>query len=215
MLDHKEILKSLVTGENVVSAVTVRETNFGYIIRSEKAGQDAEFRRLIVKFALVAVWIAVGGLWLLPVMGGALKAVVSVVLLAGAFGGLALSQRSGGGCELHVDTSRRELRSATVTPKGESWIRTSARFGEVSTPVLRRGKPENEQRSLCLRIAGEAEEMPVAVGDELTLLAIHDRLMGDLRPMEERSAGFQGNGSETKRENRRVFPRLGPDEVVA
>lgn len=217
MLDHKEALKSLVIGVRDPGEVSVRETNFGYIIRSERGGGHAELRERIVKFALVAVWISVAGVWLLPLGGGsvALKAVYSVVVLALAYLGLILSRNGRSGFELHVDTSRRELRSAVLTVRGESWIRSSARFGEVLAPLLRRSRSGDGPRSLCLRIAGEDDVMPVAVADEDTLMAIHDRLMRDLRPIEERLPGFKLNSAARKRARQKVFPALGPDEVGA
>jgi len=217
MRHNKHILKSLVLGINGGDAVTVRETNFGYIIHSAKGGKDASLRRVILRLSLVAVWICVAGLWLLPAstLGVIGKLFLSVVLLATAYVVRLLGQGDAGGFELHVDTSRRELRSAVLTSKGESWIRNNVRFGEVTAPIMQKGKPDVVLRSLCLRIAGQAELMPVAVGDEATLLAIHDRLMRDLRPLEERLASFHVKAAEVKEARRKVFPTLGPDEVAA
>lgn len=222
------VLKTLFLGPGGDGVVWIREANFGYIIRSERAGQDAGMRRWGMRLALAGLWGALALLWLVPGIGLPVKLAASGVLLA--LGGLVLvtARRRDSGFELHVDTARRELRSAILTPKGESWIRTSARFGEVTKPVLRKGKIQSNKRSLCLRIAGEAEEIPVAIGDERTLLAIHDRLMRDLRPLEERLAGMAGTGGGAARNGparrtgagkpsgrAKVFPPLGPDEVAA
>lgn len=217
MRDRTDILKTLVNSTSAVSPVTVRETNFGYIIRSEKARTDTVFHDRIIRFGLAAVWIAVAGLWLMPLSGPAfvLKTIFSVGLLALAYVLVVIARRGNSGFELHVDTSRRELRSAVLTAKGECWIRARARFAEVADPVIRRGKSETKLRSLSLRLIGGADMMPVAVGDEATLLAVHDRLMRDLRPIEERLAGYKLDGATRRPTGRVVFPQLGPDEVVA
>lgn len=217
MRHDKNILKSLVRKMNSQDSVSVRETNFGYIIHSAGGGKDACLRRLIVKLSLLAVWICLVGMWLLPTstLGLFAKIFLSVVLLATAYVARLLGQGDAGGFELHVDTSRRELRSAVLTAKGESWIRNSVRFGEVTAPIMQKSKPDVALRSLCLRIAGQAEMMPVAVGKEATLLAIHDRLMRDLRPLEERLASFRVDSVKQQVSHRKVFPALGPDEMVA
>lgn len=211
MLDHKEILRRLVRGANGAKPVRVRETNFGYIISSGNGGRDDVLRQRIYRYWMLAALIGAAGLWLVPGLLLLVKFCGSAVLLAAVYAGVALFGRAGGGIELHVDTARRELRAAVVTAKGESWIRDSARFSEVTGPVLRHsGK---DRHSLCLRIAGEADVMPVAVGDEETLLAVHHRLMGDLRPIEERLAGFKLNAARGGSRAGEVFPQLGPDVV--
>lgn len=216
MLDHSDILKTLVNGTRGVRPVTIRETNFGYVVRSEKPGVNIALRDRIIRFALVAVWIAVAGIWLVPLSGPAfaIKAFFSVGLLALSCLAVVLLRRDTGGYELHVDTSRRELRSAVLSAKGECWVRARARFAEVGDPVMRRGKTDADIRSLSLRIIGEAEAMPVAVGDEATLLAVHDRLMRDLRPIEERLAGYAHNSVARRPSGRVVFPQLGPEELT-
>ena len=199
-------------------AVTVRETSFGYVIRSDRAEADSPLHAKIVKFMPIVVLIAIVAVWILPmgVAGFALKPIISVMLVAAGFVGRILMNSSGGGYELHVDTSRRELRSAVLTTKGDCAIRNSARFAEVAEPILRKGNPESEIRSLCLRIVGKADVMSVALGDEATLLAVHDRLMRDLRPIEEKLASFKLNAATTRGVGGPVaFPKLGPDEIAA
>lgn len=218
MLDHKQVLRALVKSVNRAGTVSVRETNFGYVIRSEKATSSEVLRAKVAKFAWVALWVAAIGLWIVPFgdMSWALRTVISLSMIAAGFGVFVLNRCVEAGFELHVDTNRRELRSAVLTPRGESWIRSSARFGEVSDVFMRGPKPETNLRSLCMKIIGESEVMPVAVGSEVTLLALHRRLMRDLRPIEERLAGYQieeptARGARSAR--REVFPQIGPDEI--
>lgn len=216
MLDHAEIVKTLVNSAGNGAQVTVREANFGYVIRSQKTGIDTVLRDRVIRLALVGVWLAVAGIWLLRIAGPGflIKSAATTALLALACLAVRLARRGRGGYELHVDTSRRELRSTVVSRTGESWVHARARFSEVIDPVMRRGKSQSPLRSLNLRIAGRAEPMQVAVGDEATLLAIHDRLMRDLRPLEERLASY-APASARRQAAQAVFPQLGPDEIAA
>ncbi|MCG6902954.1 MAG: hypothetical protein LJE68_09760 [Rhodobacter sp.] len=155
--------------------------------------------------------------WILPLLGlGTLaRIMVSVVLLALAAGMLVLRRQGRGGLELHVDTLRRELRAATLSASGERLTRSSVLFAVVAAPILKRSKADGNLRSLCLRITGESEVMTVAVGDETTLLAIHDRLMRDLQPIDGKAAGRKAKSGKSSSDGSKVFPKLGPDEVAA
>ena len=214
MLSHKEVLQALVKGVNGGGAVSVRETNFGYVIRSESAQSSSSVRGRVGRFILAAMVVAAVGVWITPFGAHAFPVTVllSLLFLAIGYVSFAMIRASQAGFELHVDTNRRELRSAVLTAKGESWIRSSARFGEVSDVFMRKPTPESEMRSLCLRIIGEDVTMPVAVGKESTLLALHKRLMSDLRPIEERLAGYQFQ-SAGQNARSSVFPQIGPDEL--
>ncbi len=194
--------------------ITVRETYWGFVVRSSRpAPESADFARL-ARFLRVGVWPVALGLVVLPAGPLALRAVLAVLLVGAVHLGLAIARRREG-YELHVDTNRRELRSAVLTAKGEIWVQNSARFDEVQEPVLRRGRPDPRKCCLSLRIRGEAEPFPVASGDETTLLAVHDRLMRDLMPLEKRLAGLAFGARTAAAGRGRVFPQLGPEEIAA
>ncbi len=215
MLDHREVLQKLVALVGAPNIVTVTETNFGYIIWSKKGGAADSMRARILKLAAIGGLLFVAGLWLTP-MGGPeylIKSILTLVAVGSAAAYFLMTGSSVGGIELHVDLGRREIRAASRTAKGESWIRSSARFGEVTNATIMKAPGESKAQSLVLRIAGEPDPLPVAVGKESVLLAVHDRLMSDMRPLEQRLASYHRHSDAGTDGKRRVFPSLGPSEV--
>ena len=218
MLDHKDVLSALVRSMNGQNAVYVRETNFGYVIRSDHAADNGAVRTRMAQFVLAALVAAALAVWVVPngFNSFALNMVMSLICLAAGFASFVVLRTATSGTELHVDVRRRELRSAVVTGKGESWIRSSARFDDVRDVFLRRTPTQADLRSLCVRVTGEDEMMPVAVGTEKLLLSVHDRLMRDLQPAKGsvRRETTLSSGP-TRRPAKEVFPQLGPDEQRA
>lgn len=225
MLDHQDVLKAMVRTVNGGRTVYVRETAFGYVIRSERSGDGADMRTRSAKFLLVLFAATAIGLWFSPYAWYSIGLTLlfsAVILLIGAVCYTAILGMAPG-TELHVDLERRELRSAVITARGESWIQSSARFGEVTEIFLRRYRPDTPARSLCLRIAGEEEPMPVGVGSDKVLLAIHDRLLRDIRPGRNRMAApvaKPGKSASAERQDparkkqvlQKIFPQSVPDE---
>jgi len=191
--------------------VSVTETGFGYVVRSRQSRIGTALCERLLRFLPVPVWIAAIGIWLVPFGGTGIlpKLAMSVGLLAVVYTPIILFCRRGRGIELQVDTARRELRSAVVSPDGERRLQGRARFGEVTSAIVQRSKLETAPRCLGLRIAGSTDPMPVAVGGKATLLAVHDRLMRDLRPIEEKLASYRlASGRHP------AFSPLAPDEVI-
>ena len=62
---------------------------------------------------------------------------------------------------------------------------------------------------------GRNDLIPVASGDEATLMAVYDRLVRDLRPIKERLPGFNAELLRQTSRASKVFPRLGPDQIAA
>ena len=215
MLDHKDVLQRLVNTVNGDGTVSVRETNFGYVIRSEKVSRNGSLRGRVAPFVLSVFTIASFGVWFVPLssVGFATNLITSSVLMLMGYLAYAIIRSVTSGFELHVDTNRRELRAAVLTTKGDSWIRSSARFSDITDVYLRNSKPDMDLRSLCMRVIGDDDVMPVAVGSEKTLLALHKRLMRDLRPMEERLAVYSGLANSKRPSRYEVFPQIGPDEL--
>lgn len=220
MPDRHGIVAHLMQGRGGDRRVTLRETYWGYVVQSARgAPRPAEV--VLEQVRYYAVWVfavAAGAVWLLP--GAwlpapvlAVKALVSVLLVAGALALVSLRRRVRG-YELQVDLNRRELRGAVVDNTGRPRLRERVRFSEVGRPVIRRGKSEHYPRALCLELAGREELLPVAVGDPGMLMAVHDRLMGDLQPLEPIMPGLCPKGQAPVRAQARGFPRLGPDEVT-
>ncbi len=205
----------LIGGVSVSDPVSLRETHWGCIIRSETGSDTARlFSGMGAKFAAVAGWAAVAGMWLVPGPGFAMKAVATAVILGAVYLGIVLLRRAKG-YELQVDTYRRELRAAVLTPDGGSRVTATARFEQVGDSVLRRDPVDPATWHLDLRLTGRSDLIRVASGDEPTLMAVYDRLVKDLRPIEERVPGL--NAARLREASRAalVFPKLGPDQLGA
>jgi hypothetical protein len=210
MIGNAAFLKTTLIGPDLL---TVRETMWGYVIRSTRPSGDLSVP--LMRFASATVWVAVVGIWLLPAgmvsgPGFIWKAFASVSLIALLYISVAIFHKPSG-YEVQVDLRRRELRMGMLTRRGDSWLRTSARFDEIGDSLVRRVSAQSPDRVLCMRVHGASEPVPVAIGDEATMMAVHDRLMRDMRPIEERVA----SSKLSQRPVRRVFPRLAPEEVVA
>jgi hypothetical protein len=186
---------------------------WGYVIRS--TGPCGDMAAQLLRFVGAAVSVAVVAMWILPagmVSGpGVLWKAFTSVGLVGLFFLCAIVFRRPTGYEVQVDLRRRELRMGMLTRRGDSWLRTSARFDEIGDSMVRRVSPQSADRVLCIRIRNMPEAVPVAIGDEASMLAVHDRLMSDLRPVEQ----LVSSSKLAQRPVRRVFPRLGPEEVAA
>lgn len=196
--------------------VTVENTNFGYLIRSTRTppGEDDWRRRagLLPILASAAVLVLI---WSAPGLARSVACCLGLSLLVLAAGAesLVLLHRAHGGIELHVDRNRQELRSAVTTANRTSWIRATARFSDVSEVVLRQPDPQRSLQFLSLRIAGEAEFMPVAVGSQETLLCLYDRLCADLRTGNHRPLGGRPYVPKGLPSRAGVFPTLGPEQL--
>lgn len=220
MRGQKDYFGSVLFGLGGIEPVTVRETLWGFIIQSANPGGSWRYvMERAARLAKVGVWLAVIGLWLIPAsqapeVAYTLKAIASVVLLVATHAALVLTRRMGG-YAVHVDSGRRELRTAIVTAKGQSWIKASFRFDEIGEAVLERGRNDTCAHSLVLRLKTNGQVIQIAVGDEASLLGVHDRLMRDLRPLEERMAanGFLPK-PQSRRRRMRAFPMLGPEESL-
>ncbi len=205
----------LIGGVHVPDPVSLRETHWGCIIRSEIGGETARlFAGIGTKLAALAGWAAVAGAWLVPGPVFAVKAAATVVILVAVYLGLVLLRRAKG-YELQVDLYRRELRAAVLTPDGGSRVTTTARFEQVGDSVLRRDAVDPATWHLDLSLKGRSDLIRVASGDEPTLMAVYDRLVRDLRPVEERVPGLNVARLRDASRAARVFPQLGPDHMSA
>ena len=223
MLDRRELLNRLIEGVGVreEESVSVRETYWGYIIHSTKPGSERAMRDMFFRLIMASSWIAVIGIWIAPAqMFPAsplfLKLALSVLLLGISYAALALC-RPPAGYEFQVDANKREIRTAILNSKGERRGITKASFDEVSDPVMKRKRDGQGRPSLALRIKAHGQEtlLPVAIGEEKTLMAVYDRLMRDLRPMEERVVGLNLHTVSRPMRRGQVFPPLGPEEIAA
>lgn len=201
--------------------ITVREAEFGYQIRSDRGPIGAHRRDLFAFAAIALAWLAGAAMWFAPGLTPSApsflaKVGISALLLAGT-SLLVLRNRSWGQFVTDVDLGKRVLRFAVESAGGKGKIQCEARFGEVSSPMLKRAVREGEKSRLLVKVAGREDLLLLAAGEELTLLAVHDRLLNDLRPIEPRMASYgawdrKASPSATRK---KVFPALGPSEVSA
>lgn len=210
----KEAAQSLFQKVASGDRVYVLESRFGYVIRTERKIDNQDPSELAAKFGLIAMIFAALALWIAPgiPLSAAMTGLISLVLLSAGAVAYFVIRKDYAGIELQVDVGRRELRSALVTAKGESWIRSSARFDDVASVFLRRSKTESELRSLCLLIEDDDEEMQVALGDEQALLEIHDKLLRDLNKPSDKILPKTCAANAATQQKARMFPALGPEE---
>jgi len=220
MIDQKDFFGSVLMGLGTTRPGTLREMPWGYVVQSVNAGSGLRYvMDRVARFATFAVWLAVIGLWLMPVamapgVAFALKSFASVALLGLVYLFVCLTHRMVG-YAFHIDTNRREVRVAVLTAKGQSWIKASYRFDEIGAAVMQPGRGADAAYELCLRLTKGEDLIPVAAGDEAALMGIHDRLMRDLRPIEERMAAFGGVHLPVRKQPARPgFPMLGPQEIA-
>ena len=143
--------------------LTVRETAWGYVIRSERPGGGLD--RAVERVGAAAGWVAAVGVWLVPVgwlPGPALAVRVfgSATLLAVFYLWFVLTKKRRG-YEIQVDTARRELRVGEMTACGDARLRSRARFDEIGDGVWRKAGGAGATRDLCLRLKGSGEVLPV------------------------------------------------------
>ena len=217
MLDRRVLLSKLIEGVGVreEEAVSVRETYWGYVIHSAKPGSGRALRDMLFRLVMASSWIAVIGIWVAPAQMFLtaplfLTMGLSVLLLGISYAAMALC-RPPAGYEFQVDTNNREIRTALLNAKGERRGIVKTDFCDISDPVMKRSRDGSARPSLALRLHGQETLLPVATGEERTLMAVYDRLMRDLRPIEERVVGLSLQSARRAIARGQVFPPLGPE----
>ena len=221
MLDRRKLLHKLIEGIGVreEDSVTVREAYWGYIIHSTKPSNQQAFQGILIRLVSAAAWIAVIGVWLAPTHLFPepfllWKLGFSLLLLGFTYAVMAVC-RPPAGYEFQVDINKRQIRTAILDSKGQRRGLIDTAFGDITDPVLTRSRDGSSHPSLALRVRGKDGLLPVAIGQEKTLMAVYDRLMRDLRPIEDRVVGVRVQPALRTSPRGHVFPRLGPEEIAA
>ncbi|MEM1388958.1 MAG: hypothetical protein AAF748_05825 [Pseudomonadota bacterium] len=183
----------------------ITETGWGYLLRSPHPARALppgwqNYAWACSISIMAGIWLAFGG-W--PTWGAAL----SLTMLATTHFSLRWLT-SVQTFEVLVDGRRREIRLGRVMPSGGTWFGLCAGFEEVAD-IRIRGEASGDH-SLWISIRGEAS-LPFARGPEDDLLAMHDRLVADIRsraapPPEQDSADEEAR-------TRRPFPPLTPGSM--
>lgn len=185
--------------------LSLRETGWGYIIRSAHPdGETPKAYMLIVKAiaALLCIYLCVmPGPNLLWRVAGCM-----VVLAVLQFGIRQLCRARTH--EVQVDVQRRELRAGIVSPGGKAWIQRCLRFDEIAGCEIR---PTEDSAGMWLKIRGESELLPVCLADAEALARVRGRLKADLQPMEQRMGSNRSSrGLAAATFSRNPFPPLAP-----
>jgi hypothetical protein len=187
--------------------LSLRETGWGYVVRSSHPDGRLPPRLLTG----VRAGFAVAGLLALLLPAGMIWRLLLVALLAAGYAAGVRALRRARGCELQVDTRRRELRCGRVTVAGETWITGCVGFAEVTgTTITRSGRAH----VLWLQLRGGAEPVPAGMGPRAPLLRINERLSRDFRPVAAEVSSYKLASGERAAAARRRFPPLVPPEFA-
>ncbi|MFV2052340.1 hypothetical protein [Aliiroseovarius sp. YM-037] len=169
-------------------AAQTDETYWGYIIRPDNGpGLHTQIKQAVSGLLGLAAVGAAVAFWALP---GAFfsddvalfKMVASVIAVCvGVF--LLWYASAGSTYELHVDTSRNELREMLRNNKGQSRLHRRHEFSDIGEVFVTNDGTEDRMSALMLRI-GESEQAIVAArASKDELRALKDRLTKDLAPI--------------------------------
>ena len=184
--------------------LTVLDTGWGYIIRSSHPS-GALSDRVVTGVRAGAVALCAVIALLLP--GGlAAKAALCLLVMVALRLGLRWV-RVRRVYEVQVDQRRRELRFGFQDGTEGTWITEDMRFDDVGGSSIRRGA---DMPGLWLKLRS-GDTVAVAVADREALIAVSDRLMGDVLP-EARQAVVPSRGTGPRA--RSVFPPLAPQEIT-
>lgn len=194
MMDRQAgVFNRVVSGSGRKAAVSVTDTNWGYIIRpGENALMRAAYGEMAASFAGVLLGMGAYGLWLLPNATDAADLlpfrIAGTVVFFVTAALLYLIARRGLCYEVHVDLQRRVLRTARRNRHGRATPIRSVPIAEIESVYLQRAQASFMRNQLCVRIAGERGQTQVAVGSEAELAPILQRMTPDLRKQAEEIA---------------------------
>lgn len=169
-------------------AAQTDETYWGYIIRPDSGlGLNTQIKQAVSGLlGLGAVGAAVA-FWALP---GAFfsddvalfKMVASVIAVCiGVF--LLWYASAGSRYELHVDTSRNELREMLRNNKGQSRLHRRHEFSDIGEVFVTKDEAEGSMCALMLRIGESEQAITAARAPKDQLRGLKDRLTKDIAPV--------------------------------
>ncbi len=173
------------------SALSIRETYWGYIIRERDPDRPGRQLREMALLFFGAVLMLVGfGQWLLP------GSLIAAELLAIKIAVTAVFVGIGGACwhaagsrteiEVQVDTALRELRVVARDRRGLTQLIQRVRMSDIDSAYVKRGVERHEGGHLLLQLASAENPLHLASGNEQELSHLHARLRKDLQPARER-----------------------------
>ena len=178
------------------AAPIVTETYWGYVVRpAEPFLERAAIVEIVATFAGVLVFFSAYGHWLLPGVDLApdvLPLKVAMTLIFAVVGAtLIWIGRTGMVQELHIDTSKDEVRLVQRNRHGEGRLNDLFNFNAVASVVLQRAGSSLLPARLCLRMR-DGRVIDILPSDEMELLPIRDRLIVDMSPRFREKRGQAG-----------------------
>lgn len=179
--------------------VSVTETYWGYVIRSETSWSTrARLIERVSAAAGIALLTLAFGHWLFPGLLGAAKIQPPQLASSAGMGvaGLALLWVAGRGLsrELHVDLSLRSLRQVVRNRNGRTRIDRVVPFDAVESAFVRRSSWPGGAARLFLRLKEGGKLLHVASGRQPTLEVLNARMSQDVKPVRVQMEGWQRIG---------------------
>ena len=180
-----------VGGETRLSALTVSETFWGYVIREPQSGFDStDLMEAVMRFLGIVLVFAAGAQWMLP---GALftgDVIAMKIMLTFFFTACGAALYWYGGrsfrVEVQIDTTRREIRIAGRNSRDYTRLHKRIPMAEVDSTFVKRSGDAEGSAHLLVRLAGEPDPLHLATGKERELRTLHSRLRHDLQPVRDR-----------------------------
>ncbi len=173
------------------SALTISETIWGYIVAETGDRFDREsLGEAGLRFLGIVLVLLAYGQWLLPasVLGAnafAMKA--AMTFFFGAAGGVIYWAASRGmQTEIHFNTERRDVRTVARNAKGHVRILSRWKFDAIESVFTMRPPEPGAPVEFYLRLRGKSEPFLLFKGGEEEVRALHQRLIHDMAPAQER-----------------------------
>ncbi|MCV2880966.1 hypothetical protein [Actibacterium sp. XHP0104] len=178
--------------------VSLCETNWGYIIRSDTQWSNrAALIERVCAAAGLACLTAAALQWLFPPAAAGVsmdstefRIMSSMGMAMPALMFLWISDR-GMGQEIHVDIHKGELRQGVVNRKGKFRPQRVVPFADVASAYIKRVEGAGDLSQLFVRMRDGKKVLHLASGRENTLRLLHQRLINEMKPSEAASDGWE------------------------
>lgn len=187
-----------------VPSVSVTETKWGYVIRSDSrlSERAALIERVCAITGLAFMCVAFGS-WLIPQVhaagldGTAIRVASTASLAVPALMFLWIAER-GMAHDFEVDLRKSEIRLSVCNRAGRARVLKQIPFANIGSAYIKRAANHGANARLFLRLAGKAGVVEVATGRETTMRVLHERLSHELRPQRVMLRGWERVGRQLK-----------------
>lgn len=196
MYAHTTLDQNGVTSVGTKSLVSLSETTWGYVIRSDTQFADrAALAERVSAITGLAFMFTAFASWLVPQAHQLVdpnltfigRAASTMMLAFPALMFLWISER-GLSREVEVDVVRKEVRTSVCNRKGKSRVQRVVPFGTIGSAFIKRMTEGGTTAKLYLRLTQNQGVIEVATGREATMRALHERLSMELLPIKTQAA---------------------------